>query len=149
MKKFLSAILALTAGLALCLPALAVRTDIPVQTPGKLLSGAPGATTLDLPMTAVDVANGNSCTFTGNEVLVVTNTDSTNPYTVTVTSVADAVLGRTADIATYSLAHGVISWIGPLPTTGFQQASGKLYFTGSNAAIKVCPVKILGSKIYQ
>ena len=148
MKKFLASTLALIAGLALCLPAHAARTDITVQSPGVLLSGAPGAGSLALTFTAADVANMNQATFTGKEVILANNT-GLSPYTVTVTSVADPQLGRTQDIATYSIPAGAIAWIGPLPTTGWQQTNGKIYFQGSNAAVTFAVVKLSGSLIYK
>lgn len=86
-----------------------------------------------LTQAAADVGNGNQFTSSGNDLLIVQNTGG-SPYTVTISSVPDA-LGRTGDVTTQSLAAGEIRvfW---LPALGWQQADGKIYVSASNAAVK-------------
>lgn len=89
----------------------------------------------DVTLTAADVANKNQFVATGNEVVIVQNSDGANPYTVTFTSASDA-FGRTGDITTYSLAAGEIGVFGPFRLPGWVQSDGYVYLEGSNAAIK-------------
>lgn len=120
-------------------PALAVRTDVPVTTPVSI-NGTIAADAADFVWTAADVSNSNSATLTGREMLLVQNTGG-SAYTVTVTSVADD-LGRTGDITTYSLAAGDFAVFGPFPMRGWRQSGSKLYFAGSNAAVKFVVLKV-------
>jgi hypothetical protein len=150
MKKFLASTMALIAGLALCImPANATRTNISSVLPPALLSGTPGAGTLALSWTAADTVNQNQCDITGKEVLLAWNTDAVTAYTVTVNSVPDPQLGRSGDITSYSIPAGTVCWIGPMPTVGWQQSNGKLYFQANNAAVKFAVVKIQGQPIYR
>jgi len=68
------------------------------------------------------------------DVLLAWNSDPTNPYTFTISSIADE-RNRTGDITTYSLAAGEIGAF-RLKKAGWQQADGKCYLEASNAAIK-------------
>lgn len=126
---------------AVGLPAHAVRTTLTAVTPPSLTAGALTANSADFTFTAADTSNLNEVVLSGREILLVYNSDGTNPYTFTVTSVADA-LGRTGDITTYSLAAGEYGVVGPFPVIGWSQSNGKLYFQGSNAAIKFAIIKI-------
>ena len=82
-------------------------------------------------------ASGNQIDFGDfNKLLVlVQNSDPTNPYTVTFTSRADN-LNRTGDIAAYSLSAGEFG-VFYFERNGWRQADGMLYLEGSNAAVKV------------
>lgn len=123
-------------------PAFAVRTDVTVINPVSI-NAAIAADSADFVWTAADVGNSNSCTLTGRELLLVNNTGG-SPYTVTITSAADE-LGRTGDITTYSLAAGEFAVFGPFPMRGWRQTGGKLYFAGSNAAVKFAVIVIPGT----
>ena len=92
------------------------------------------ANSLDITLAACDVANGNQVVPSGDDVLVVLNSDPTNPYTFTLASVADDK-GRTGDITTYSLSAGEYAFF-RLKKTGWMQSDGNIYINGSNAAIK-------------
>jgi len=92
------------------------------------------ANSLNITLVAADVANGNQFAPSGDDVLLVLNSDGANPYTFTVTSVPDEK-GRTGDIATYSLAAGAYAAF-RLKKTGWIQSDGNIYLNGSNAAIK-------------
>lgn len=100
------------------------------------------ANAADLTLTAASVAGFEQTAFTGQELVIAHNSDVTNPYTVTVESIADADLGRTGDITTYSLAAAEVGVFGPFPSNGWRQADGMLYFKGSNAAILFGVVRI-------
>jgi len=99
------------------------------------------ANAADLTFTAADAANFEQTAFTGKELIIAYNSDPANPYTVTIESVADASLGRTGDITTYSLAAGEYGVFGPFTLDGWRQSDGYLYFKASNAAIKFCVIR--------
>ena len=115
------------------------------HTPAAIL-GSKGslytANAADVAMTAADVANFEQCTFTGKEVIIAHNSDGANPYTVTIESVADADLGRTGDITTYSLAAGEVGAFGPFQSDGWRQSDGTLHWKGSNAAVRFGVIRI-------
>ena len=142
-RKYTAAVLAAISVLMLALPAFAARTDIAATNPVSI-NGSIAALAADVGWTAADVANKNSTTSTGREMLVINNTGGGSAYTVTVTSLADD-LGRTGDITTYSVGNGLYSILGPFPTRGWKQADGKLYFEASNAAVKFIVVRIPGT----
>ncbi len=93
-------------------------------------------------MTAADVANLNSFVANGNDLVIAENTGAT-PYTITITSAPDPY-GRTADIATESIAAGAIRIYGPFPLAGWQQSDGSIYLQASNVAVKFGVVKLPG-----
>lgn len=123
-------------------PALAARTSVSVIDPVSI-NGTISANGADITMTAGDAANGNSCALTGRLFLFVYNSDA-SAQTITITSVADN-LGRTGDISAYSVGAGEFALFGPFPNHGWRQTDGKLYFTVSDAAVKVAPVKVPNS----
>ena len=85
-------------------------------------------------MTAADVANGNHIDSSRN-VMVIANNTGASPYTVTITSVADNVTGRTGDVAAQSLAADEIR-IFLLTASGWSDASDQYLVSASNAAVK-------------
>ena|SRR3990172_6212686 len=93
------------------------------------------ANSADVTMTAADVANKNSFAASGNDLIIVQNTDAVNPYTVTITSIADDYK-RTGDITAYTLQAGEIAVLGPFKLPGWQQADRSIYLEANNAAIK-------------
>ena len=90
---------------------------------------------LILTLTAWDAANGNRFLSTGKELLLVQNTHASTTYTVTVTSVADA-LGRTKDIAAFSMVAQALAIFGPFDSLGWMQTDGYIYIDANNAAVK-------------
>lgn len=118
------------------------RTQIAATTPvGPYPTLPVAADSLDVALTAADVANGNYVTFPGSQaLLIVQNSDAANPYTFTITSSADS-LGRTGDVETYSLAAGELAVI-LLQRTGWVQSNGQLYLNAENAAIKFALVRV-------
>ena len=103
----------------------------------KIMPLAPTANSLDDIYTAPSVAaDGISFLQTGREVVIVRNTDPTNPYTFTLKSVADE-LNRVGDIGPYSLAAGETATILINPT-GFKVTSTNVVtIVMENVAVKV------------
>ena len=91
-------------------------------------------------LTAADVANKNMFVAGSSDLIVAINTGG-SPYTVSVTSVADA-FGRTKDIATYSLAAAEIALIQIAPP-GWKQSDGNIYLEASNVAVKFAIVPLM------
>lgn len=116
--------------------AYATITPLPIVTPkGPYITGQPGSGTLGFVFTACDNSNGNSFAITGTELLLVQNTDASNPHTITITSVADN-FGRTGDITAYNLplstyaAFNFRQGVG-----GFAQTDGTVHLTCSSNTI--------------
>ena len=93
------------------------------------------ANAADLAWTAADAANKEQFAPSGNDLVLVWNTDAVNPYTVTITSVKDEK-NRTGDITAYSIGANEIACFGPFKQAGWQQTDGKIYMEASNAAVK-------------
>jgi hypothetical protein len=96
---------------------------------------------LSITFTACDVANGNSFTATGREILLVNNTGGST-YTFTVSSVADT-LGRTdTSLTTYSVATTVITGVQMKYLTGWVQNNTQtINLSCSNAALKYAVIQ--------
>ncbi len=139
MKKILSALL-LMLSLFTAPAAFAVRADITPKDPPSLVAGSITANSADFTFAAADASNYNQCAHTGRELLLVQNSDNSNAYTVTVTS--KAIGGRTGDVSAYSVGANEFAVLGPFPLRGWSQTGRKLYFQGSNAAIKFAVIKI-------
>ena len=105
----------------------------------RLVPPTPGARTLA--WTPAEVTWFNSAVCTGNEILLVWNTHAGDAGTVTVTGATDA-FGRTASIASYSLAAGEMAFFGPLRSDAFRQTDGKLWFAGSAATVKFAVIRL-------
>lgn len=95
----------------------------------------PAANSLDVTFAAAIVADKEQFVMSGNDVLLVWNTDAVNPYTFTVTSVADE-RNRTGDITTYSVGAGEIAAFKFSAQKGWMQSGGYCYIEASNVAIK-------------
>jgi len=89
-----------------------------------------------------NVADKEDVVLTGQEVLFVWNTSGATAYTVTVTSVADQPQGRTGTITAESIPLGVRRIFGPFGLDGWRQTDGKLYWEGSNAALRFAVAKM-------
>lgn len=141
MKKFIQAIFGLSLAFMVAItPALATRTQLTPVSPTVGTGGVVTAGSADLTFTAADTVNNNAVKLTGREIVLVWNTGA-SPYTVTFTSVADS-LGRTGDIAAYSVAASTISCFGVFTLPGWYQADGNLYVSASNVAVKFCVIKV-------
>ena len=85
--------------------------------------------------TAADTVNGNSFAATGNEILLIQNTDAA-AHTFTVSSVADS-LGRTdTSLANYSVAANTIAAIQISTLAGWIQSNGNINLTSSSNLLK-------------
>jgi hypothetical protein len=100
----------------------------------KQNSVAINAGDLTVTLAASDTVNGNSFPATGNEILLVQNTD-VSAHTFTVTSVPDS-LGRTGDLAAYSVAASGIVAIQESTVSGWRQVDGNIYLTSTSALLK-------------
>jgi ABC-type nitrate/sulfonate/bicarbonate transport system substrate-binding protein len=101
---------------------------------------APAAAALDFAFAASDNVNGNQFPASGNDLLLVQNTNAA-AQTFTITSAPDAQ-GRTADIATYSVGIGVFSTFKLSSQVGWIQPDGNIYLSSSNANIKFAIFKM-------
>lgn len=88
-----------------------------------------------LTMAAADTGNNNHILAAGDCILVAHNTHGSNAYTVTITSVADPMTGRTGNVSAQSLAAGEIR-IFRLTNNGWANSSGQIVVSANNAAIK-------------
>lgn len=88
---------------------------------------------LSVTMTAANVDDKNEFSPSGDDLILVHNTGA-SPYTVTVTSAPDPQ-NRTGDVATYSVAAGVIAAF-RVKSLGWVQADGKVYLEANNADVK-------------
>lgn len=112
------------------------RATLTKTTPLGSKSSLYTANAADITFAAANVSDKNQFVASGKDLVLAWNSNPTNPYTVTITSVADPTYGRTGDITTYSLAAGEIACFGPLVLEGWSQTDGKIYLEASNAAIK-------------
>jgi hypothetical protein len=116
------------------------RTDLTKTTP---LGGYPTlplvADSADAVFTAADVGNKNQFTFESGDLVLAWNSGA-SPYTVTLTSIADA-RKRTGDVTAYSLAAGDVAVFGPFDSEGWRQADGKFYLEASNTAVKFAIIR--------
>jgi hypothetical protein len=103
-----------------------------VSTPGTLL----------MSFIAADVGNGNQFVATGNDILLIWNSDGAITYTVSILSAPDQY-GRKADITNYSLAAGEHDNILITNASLFKQADGNVYVNGSNVAVKFYVLNII------
>jgi len=106
---------------------------IPVAAPGCY------SNPVDVGMTAADVGNMNQFTMSGNDLLLFQV--AATPYTVTLTSIADAQ-GRTGDITTFSIpANKTYMW-GPVKQLGWAQPGNLMYLAGSNAGLLIGVIRL-------
>jgi hypothetical protein len=95
----------------------------------------PAANALDVTFAAADLSGAkNQFAPSGDDLLLVWNTDVATPYTFTLTSAVDDK-NRTGDITTYSVGAGEIAAI-RVKIQGWTQTDGKVYLEASNVAIK-------------
>lgn len=87
--------------------------------------------------TAADVANGNHFAWSGagKVVLLARNVHATTTYTVTITSVAHSVSGRTGDVSAVNVTAGSQKAF-PLVSDGWKNSSDQVAFSANNASIE-------------
>jgi hypothetical protein len=100
----------------------------------------PTANSLDLTLAAANVSDKNQFKASGDDLLIVQNSDAGSAYTFTLTSTTDDK-NRTGDITAYSLAAGEIA-VFRVKNEGWRQSDGYIYLEGSNAAIKFAVIAL-------
>lgn len=90
---------------------------------------------------SADVANGNQVALTGEEVLLVWNSDAAS-QTVTITSAR--LKGRLANAPAASLAAGAYAVWPQFPVAGWG-VSGQLQINASHANVKFAVLKLIAS----
>jgi len=113
------------------------RTALPV-TSLKQDNYAVQAGDLAVPF-ASDTVNFNEFAASGQEILLAQNTDA-SPHTFTVTSVADH-MGRTQDIAAYSVPANTTAAIQMSTLEGWKQTDGNIYLSSSDATLKFAVIR--------
>lgn len=114
---------------------------VPVKPLGPYpVPSQPVATSLDFAFAASDSANGNQFPASGNDLLLVQNTNA-GAQTFTVRSAPDPQ-GRSVDIATYSVGIGLFSVFKLSQQVGWVQPDGNIYLDSSNAQIKFAILKL-------
>lgn len=96
-KAIAIGLLIIVASVAAFATATALTTQVLVQNNAQVTAGA-----LAITVAACDNTNGNSFTFTGREVLLLQNTDS-SAHTVTLTPVVDQFGGTNSTFTAYSI----------------------------------------------
>lgn len=89
--------------------------------------------------------DGDVYTCTGRELLLVYNSDSVDPYTITIAS-EDDEWNRSENITSYSLAAGeyAVFGVGLTNSQGWKNADGQIRITVNNAAVLVAVLKLPG-----
>lgn len=114
---------------------------VPVKALGPYpVPSQPVALSLDFAFAASDLANGNAFPASGNDLLLIQNTNA-GAQTFTVRSAPD-LLGRSIDIATYSVGIGFFSMFKFSQLVGWVQPDGNIYLDVSNAQIKFAIIKL-------
>lgn len=104
-------------------------THTPTQLAGPYPSDGVNVT-----LTAANATDKEEFVHTGKEIIIARNTGA-GARTVTITSVAHPVDGRTGDVTADSLAAGEVHVYGPFAIDGWRQTNGKLYFEASHAEV--------------
>lgn len=117
------------------------RTSItPVALVGPYPTLQPAVNTLDIALTAADVANKNQAAQAGSRQVLLAFNSGVTPHTVTISSAVD-VQNRTGDITAYSVGAGeLMAFL--LKSTGWRQSDGKLYFEADHAEVKFAVINI-------
>jgi hypothetical protein len=102
---------------------------------GTTKPGNYSTTGAEMTMTAADVANGNHIDSSQNVLIVAHNTGG-SAYTVTITSSADSVTGRTGDVSGQSLAADEIRTFF-LVSDGWTDSNGQYLISANNAAVEL------------
>lgn len=108
-------------------------TSIATQT----LSSGYSTTGDSITWTAADVANGNHFTWSGagKVIVLARNVHATTTYTVTITSVAHSVTGRTGSVSAVNVAAGAQTAF-PLVSDGWKNSSDQVALSANNANIQ-------------
>ena len=119
---------------------LSTPTQITSSTPNNMPSQGVTSPALNATFVASDAINGNQFTATGNDLLLLFNSD-TNPQTVTFYSSAD-VSGRFADVVNYPIQAGAFLNVRFIAASLFTQTIGMVQFKTSSALVKALPFSL-------
>ncbi len=122
------------------------RTTIPAASIITPLGPYPtlpvSALALDLTWQAADTANLNQFPLgQGKYFILARNVHATTPFTLTLSSVADA-RRRTGDITAYSIAAGKQAAFLLDNQEGWLQPDGNFYLAGSDVSIQFCILRL-------
>jgi hypothetical protein len=114
-----------------------VRAALPIET----ARGVAPLTPETITFTSANVADGNSFTFTGREVLLVFN-DGASTRTITFQTIA--VNGRQDPLhnSAQNITAGQYLLYGPFTRGGFRQDDGLIYVSANHAEVKFCVIKV-------
>lgn len=90
--------------------------------------------------TAADAVNKNEFTLTGEEIILIHNTDGANPHNVTLSSVDDE-RGRQEDV-TEAVAASAYMAFPATALTGWIQTDGKFYLEADDAQIEFAILRL-------
>jgi hypothetical protein len=102
------------------------RTPLLTISPKGPHPGVVAPNGLDVTWQAADPVNGNSFPCSGKELLLIRNSDPTNPATVTIKSAPDT-FGRSQDITLYAVEAGDTSAFKMTDSVGWRQADGSVW----------------------
>jgi len=111
----------------------------PTTITAQAVPNAFSATGLTITESNADAANGNDVVAEDNLILLVRNAGA-DPRTFVITSVADAVTGRTGDISVTIAAGQFRSF--RLQKFGWMNSGGKIVFTGAHADLKLAVLRL-------
>lgn len=89
---------------------------------------------LTVTMTACDSTNGNQYTYTGRDVLVMQNTD-TSAHAITVNTIADPYGGTNTTLTSYSLPASSISAVQMKYSQGWSQTGGVIQIAACSSSL--------------
>src|SRR5262245_21414689 len=113
------------------------RVNCPAVTvPGKF----PTAGVL-VTLTPADTDDLNSFSLTGDELLVILNTDASD-HTYTINSVADPIEHRTGDLTGKTIAAGAMHVPGPFDVAAWAQSTGVLNLEADDATVVFGVIKL-------
>jgi hypothetical protein len=113
---------------------IANNPALTLQSPGVV-----AALALDKAFTAADTSHGNCFQASGDDTLIVYNSDGSSTHTFTIWSVADS-FGRYADFV-YTVQPSTYSFVRIVAAALYTQSgTNKVVFTGSDATLKFLPV---------
>jgi len=108
---------------------------------GSKTTAYAAANSADLAMVAANTTNKEQFACSGNDLIFAHNTGA-SPATITINSVADPQLGRTGDVAAFSLGAGEYAVFGPLSRAGWMQTDGYVYLEASATDVKFGVVQL-------
>lgn len=92
--------------------------------------------------TAADTTNQNRFILTGRQIIIARNTGAST-RTVTITSIADPIFGRSGTISAENITAGQVKVYGAgLATDGWLQTDGYLYLEANHAEVEFAVIDV-------